>query len=333
MPTLLLIGGVSDRIGRRPPVVAALLLGALATLLLVRAPSWESLVTARTLLGVGTALATTAGAAWMAELMGPDRTRAAALAVASATSLGFGGGALATGISLSAGGASFHPASFDLLFALAPVLALALLAVPSPSDPRPAPLLRLPAFPPSTWAHGVTLGLAWSATGMIIAVVPLELGAHGLSGWTGAVIFLAIFTGFCCQPLARRLGDGRSLAIGLALVPSGFALILLGSWVQAIGPVLVGTALSSAASYGFTYLAALSRFAERAPGDRARATAGLFVYAYAGFSLPVIGSGLLAERLGPIPAMAAFLALVVTVTMVMVLGLVRRPGATATRPT
>ncbi|MFU1477097.1 MFS transporter [Roseovarius sp. C7] len=104
MPTLLLLGGLSDRIGRRPPIALALVLGGGATALLVLVPSWSSLVMARLLLGVGTALATTAGTAYMTELLGEARARGAALVVTSATSLGFGGGALATGISLGVQG-------------------------------------------------------------------------------------------------------------------------------------------------------------------------------------------------------------------------------------
>lgn len=44
MPTLLLLGGLSDRIGRRIPIAAALLLGAAATALLALRPNWETLV-------------------------------------------------------------------------------------------------------------------------------------------------------------------------------------------------------------------------------------------------------------------------------------------------
>ncbi|ETX13699.1 MFS transporter [Roseivivax halodurans JCM 10272] len=311
MPTVLFLGGLSDRIGRRIPVVTALLLGAAATALLVVSPSWTTLVLARTLLGIGTGLATTAGTAFMIELMGTERSRSAALAVTSATSLGFGGGALATGISLSLAGPSFFPASFAVLFVLAPLLALGIICAPKVAQPQSGALLRLPVFPKGTWIFGATLALAWSATGMIIAVVPLELAMQGLSGWTGAVIFLAIFIGFLCQPIAKCLSDETSLALGLALIPSGFGLILFGNWMQAIAPVLAGTALSSAASYGFVYLAALSQVSDRSGRDRSRATAGLFVYAYAGFSLPVIGSGVLAETMGLIPAMGVFLALLI----------------------
>ncbi|EPX76448.1 MFS transporter [Salipiger mucosus] len=333
MPTLLCLGGLSDRIGRRIPLAMALLLGAAATALLVVSPSWTTLVVARMLLGVGTGLATTAGTAFMVELMGADRSRSAALAVTSATSLGFGGGALATGMSLSLTGPSFFPASFAILFVLAPLLAVCMICAPKGAQAQGGALVRLPVFPRGTWIFGATLALAWSATGMIIAVVPLELAMHGLFGWTGPVIFLAIFVGFLCQPVAKRLSDKASLALGLALIPSGFGLILFGSWMQAIAPVLIGTALSSAASYGFVFLAALSEVSDRAGQDRSRATAGLFVYAYAGFSLPVIGSGVLAETMGLVPAMAVFLGLLIVGSIALAGFLTARSTAPVEQPT
>ncbi|WP_039018123.1 hypothetical protein [Halocynthiibacter namhaensis] len=70
--------------------------------------------------------------------------------------------------------------------------------------------------------------------------------------------------------------------------------------------VLIGTCITSAASYGFTYLASLAEVSERTPDERARATAGLFVYAYFGFSLPVIACGVLADRFGLLVAMEVF---------------------------
>jgi MFS family permease len=108
-------------------------------------------------------------------------------------------------------------------------------------------LLRLPVFTAGTWMFGAAMALAWSTIGMTIAVVPLELAANDLGGWTGLVIFLAMFVGFLCQPFARRMTK-----------------------------------------------------------DRGRVTAGLFVYVYVGFSLPVIASGALAERLGLLAAMVVF---------------------------
>ncbi|UWQ32316.1 MFS transporter [Leisingera sp. M527] len=319
MPTLLLLGGLSDRTGRRIPLALALVLGAVATAVLVQFPNWASLVAARILLGIGTGLATTAGTACMAEILGVTRTRNAALIVTSATSLGFGGGALATGLSLGLQGPTFLPYSYLVLLAAAPVLAAAALALPKADSPKPVTPLRLPVFPSGTWVFGAAMALAWSTTGMTIAVVPLQLAANGLGGWTGLVIFLAIFAGFLCQPVARRMSNGRALALGFVLIPLGFLVLLAGVWLTSLVLVLAGTCITSAASYGFTYLASLAEVSLRAPDDRARATAGLFVYAYCGFSLPVIASGALADTFGLLAAMALFAAAQISATGVIVL--------------
>ena len=319
MPTLLLLGGLSDRIGRRVPIALALILGAIATALLVQVPSWTSLVIARFLLGIGTGLATTAGTAYMTEILGADRAKNAALIVTSATSLGFGGGALATGISVGLQGPTLLPASYIALFVAAPLLAVIALKLPRIDKPKPVSLLRLPVFPAGTWVFGAAMALAWSTTGMAIAVVPLELAANDLGGWTGLVIFLAIFVGFLCQPIARRMTNERALALGFALIPPGFLILLAGVWSKILAFVLIGTCITSAASYAFTYLSSLAEVSLRAPDDRARATAGLFVYAYFGFSLPVIASGALADVLGLLSAMIIFAAVQIAVTAIIVM--------------
>lgn len=329
MPTLLLLGGLSDRIGRRIPIAFALILGALATALLVQFPGWSSLVIARFLLGIGTGLATTAGTAYMAEILGEDHTGNAALIVTSATSLGFGGGALATGISLGIQGQTLLPASFIALFIIAPLLALIALGLPRVDRLQQVSLLRLPVFPSGTWMFGAAMALAWSTTGMTIAIVPLELTANNLGGWTGLVIFLAIFVGFLCQPIARRMSNNQALAIGFVLTPLGFFILIAGVWLKMLALVLVGTCITSSASYGFTYLAALAEISARAPDDRARATAGLFVYAYFGFSLPVIASGALADLVGLLSAMIAFAAVQITATAVIVMVWRRLPAQSA----
>ncbi|MBU2936695.1 MULTISPECIES: MFS transporter [Pacificibacter] len=329
MPTLLLLGGLSDRIGRRIPIALALLLGAGATLLLVQAPSWISLVIARLLLGIGTGLATTAGTAYMTEILGETRARNAALTVTSATSLGFGGGALATGISLGLQGPSLLPVSYIVLLIAAPILALIAFTLPREDRPKRVSVLRLPVFPKGTWVFGCAMALAWSTTGMTIAVVPLELAANGLGGWTGLVIFLAIFVGFLCQPIARCMSNTQSLALGFGLIPLGFLVLLAGVWLHTLALVLIGTCITSAASYGFSYLAALSEVTLHAPRDRARATAGLFAYAYFGFSLPVIASGALADWLGLLAAMIVFAMAQVFVTAILVLLWWRQSRASA----
>lgn len=324
MPTLMLLGGLSDRVGRRLPIAMALGLGGLAAVLLGLFPGWLTLCFARFILGVGTGLVTTAGAAYMVEIMGEARARAAALVVTSATSLGFGAGALATGVSLGLQGPTYWPASFLALIVLAPLSIVTTLALPKVDSPRQVSLIRLPRFLPGTWPFGLAMTLAWSATGMTIAVVPLELASRGLHGWTGLVVFLSNFIGFLCQPLARRMASDNALKLGCLLIPSGFAMVTLGAAQGSLPLVLAGVGVTSAASYGFTYLGGLAEIAERSGLERARATAGYFVYAYVGFSLPVIASGFLADIAGLTSALAIYAAALAVGNLVLVVILSNR---------
>lgn len=321
MPTLIFLGGLSDRVGRKIPLVGALLLSGAAILLLILSPGWPELVMARGLLGVGVGLATTSGTAYMTELMGEPRAKQAVLMVTSATSLGFGGGALATGLSLVAQGQSFAPMSFWGLLLTVPVLALAFMGLPRAWASNHVSMLRLPIFVRGGTQYSIAMGLSWASTGMTIAVVPLLLNHQGLDAWSGPMIFLALFVGFLCQPLARRMPNPSALRLGFCLIPMGFACLLAGAALQSIELMLLGTGLTSASSYGFTYLASLSEISLLAPENRARATAGLFIYAYSGFSIPVIAAGALADWIGLVPAMSIFFA--VQITCLAVLAVVR----------
>ena len=92
-----------------------------------------------------------------------------------------------------------------------------------------------------------------------------------------------------------------------------------GIWFHEIVWIIVGTCITSSANYGFTYLAALSEVALRTSDNCARATAGIFIYAYTGFSLPVIASGVLADKIGLLLAMVIFLVIQVGITIITIL--------------
>jgi len=179
-------------------------------------------------------------------------------------------------------------------------------------------LLRLPIFPTDTWVFGIAMALAWSTTGMIIAVVPLMLKLPNFDSWIGMVVFLAIFMGFLCQPLARRMSNISALGIGFVLIPCGFLVLLTGTLTQSIVLILLGTAITRAASYGFTYLSSLFEFSSRAPDNLAQTSAGMFIYAYIGFSFPVIASGILADNFGLLTAMGIFSFIQIVITLITV---------------
>ena len=266
VPVLLFLGGLSDRVGRKPPILAALVLTMGATALLLLAPSLETLGIARLLYGVATGLVAGTGTAFMVELMerggaSPvDASRRGAFTVTAATSLGFGAGALATGLWLIAAGVeTLTPGSFTLYLplALAGFVAL-LLRVPGIASRPSTAWMRLPVFPPGTKVYGAAILIAWATVGLVISVFPAALRAHGLAGWSGFSTFLVISTGLLVQPLARGMAPLRALRVGLALVPSGYALLAAGALLPSLPLVLAGAALVGFAAYGFTYLGGLA---------------------------------------------------------------------------
>ena len=312
LPVLIFLGGSSDRLGRKPILLAGLGCAALATAMMMAQPTIAILFIARLLQGVGVGLGVGAGTAYLAELLpgatGPAR---AASLVAVTTSLGFGGGALLTTAVLALGGTQpLVPVSYPLhlLAALACfAIALGLPALPA----RGGAIVRPPHFPPGTIPIGLSIAVAWSVTGIVIAIVPAQLARFGLGSWAGLALFLVNGTGALCQPLARRLTATRALGRGYWLLSLGYLLLLLGSWRGLLPLVLLGAATAGSACYGFTYLGGLAAIAQTAVKDRARAVSGYFLCAYLGFGLPSIALGFLADRIDVSAALAAFGALVV----------------------
>lgn len=149
LPVLLVLGGLSDRIGRKPPIVVALLLSMVATLVMALWPRLEALGVARLLLGVGTALASATGTAYMSELMAGGDSRTSANWVTASTSLGFGLGAALTSLFLLFR-ESLVPGSFWVQLGLACVALAAVAGLPDEAPRgRDTPMLRLPFFPPA----------------------------------------------------------------------------------------------------------------------------------------------------------------------------------------
>lgn len=305
LPVLLLLGGLADRVGRRPLILVALGLSMLATLIMLLAPGLETLGLARVLLGVGTALASATGTAYMGELMHNGDNRHAATWVTASTSLGFGLGAALTSLFLLSG-PSLTPVSFYLHLALACLAMLAVWRLPDRCLTSSAPLLRLPYYPAGSLAYGLAILLAWACVGLVIALLPSILKQHDLANWSGFSTFCVISCGLLFQPLARRLSPVRATVIGLVVLPCSYALLAWGADSGRLAAVLLGTIAASSACYGFIYLGGLSAVNNLAGAEKTRASAGFFLLAYMGFSLPVILTGLLVDRLGASTALLAF---------------------------
>jgi len=327
VPTLIVLGGISDRVGRKPILLVGLGCAILATALMIFAPSVTALFLARVLQGVGVGLSIGAGTAFLAELLGGTESAARAASLAAVTtSLGFGSGALLTSAGLATV-PTVPPISYVLVAALALgcFVAVSALRVRGRATVTGA-LLRLPYFPAGAWGYGVAIAVAWAVTGLVIAVVPGQLARYGLGVWSGPTLFLVNATGALMQPFARRLAPGAALRVGFVLLPLGYGLLVLGAWRGVLPGILAGAMLAGAACYGFTYLGGLSAVSMAGGVERARAVSGYFLCAYLGLGLPSIAVGFLADRVGIVTALVGFGVVLCVADVALAAWL--RPGAT-----
>ena len=160
--------------GRRPLLLAALFSTAVASLLLVLAPTTSWLFAARALQGLGVGMLSGAGSAALIELGGD--TKRAALVTSAAVTGGAAVGALMTGIL-----AQYAPAPLVLSYLVSiGLLVLALLSVSSIVEPLPRAQRRrwrpqLPQLPPARWSFllaTVVFALAVGVNALFLTLIP-----------------------------------------------------------------------------------------------------------------------------------------------------------------
>ncbi|MGY4878568.1 MFS transporter [Vreelandella aquamarina] len=306
MPVLLGLNGLADRVGYKAVVVFALLLNMLATLIMLIAPDVVVLGVARFILGVGTALASAVAPAYMHALWKGESKSAATSYVTISSALGFGLGAAATSVCIFQS-PSLTPPSLWLYLCVSTV---ALTGVITLNDAVPvAPsgkMLRLPSFPTGAICFGLAILIAWAAVGLVIAILPSALSLHGLGAWSGFAVFGICSCGVLFQPWARRLSPYRATRLGLMILPPAYGLIAWGALVGNLPTLLLGTLAASSACYGFIYLGGLSGVLALAGTSATQASAGYLLMAYIGFSLPVVCTGVLIDRLGYSAALMLF---------------------------
>lgn len=323
-----LLGGLSDRVGRKPCVLAGLVLAGLSTLALVVAPGLAALAVARTLQGLALGMVAGGATAWAAELAGgPEAGRRAARVMAFGTAGSYAAGGLLTLVALWLLGDAEPPVTFWLHLVMVALLVVLVARLPDRRPPTRVAWLRVPAFPSGTVASSFGMFAAWGVTGVTITSVPTALAAAGYPRLGPLAVCFMILAGTAVQQAIGGMAARRSSLVGLPVLATGAGLVVLGTLWTALPLLLAGGALVGSAAYGFLYVGALAAAAEAAPGeDRARAAAGVFLVAHAGFCIPPLLTGLAVDRFGALPALAGFwMALVVLCVFLGVL-LWRRAG-------
>jgi len=303
LPTLVLFGGISDRIGRKNSILLALVLAILATSLMIILPKIETLFVTRILQGISFGLCAGAASAYLAQLV-ENPARAAGF-VAATTSLGFGLGALFTSGALLTGQSLVPPSYWIIVIVTISCFVMFLGIIPEQKRLHNT-ILILAKIPKGTLLIGLTITTAWAVSGLTTAILPSQLAQQGFASWSGLAIFLVMGIGAIAQPIARKMDPLRSIKIGFILIPSGYLLMLMGSWSGNIAIVLTGTALAGLACYGFTYLGGLAQFSKAGGLYNARAISGYYLFSYVGFSVPVVLLGFVSDVVGILGALTFF---------------------------
>ncbi|WP_410606091.1 MFS transporter [Amycolatopsis sp. lyj-109] len=325
---LVLAGGWSDHIGRRPVLRAGVALSGLSALTFLLAGSSGWLFAGRVLSGLSTGIFTGTATAAIMDFASVAGKRRASLVAAAVNAGGLGAGPVLAGVL-----AQYAPRPLSLCFLVDLVLVvLAAVCVEAVAEPvrragkprlRPQPI-AVPGEVRGVFARAVVAGFAgFAVLGLFTAVSPAFLGTvlhttdHAVTGVVVLSVFAASILG---QAGSSVLGTRRALTTGCAFLVAG--LILVGASLPSASlAVLVLGGVVAGTGQGLTFRAGLGSVAEASPPERRGAvTSGYFVAFFAGISIPVIGVGALSEAFGLIVAgtiFAAFFALVAAVASVL----------------
>ncbi|WP_128429540.1 MFS transporter [Streptomyces cyaneus] len=331
---LLLVGNASDAVGRRAVLLCGLGFAAASALCFLGATGLGWLYAGRLLSGLSAGLFTGAATAYVMELAPPGGVSRATFVATAANMGGLGCGPLLAGVLAQyADWPLYLP--FVVHLALVAGSAAVLLRLPETVRERsPLSTVRpqrpgLPAqvravFGPAAIASFVGFALFGVFTSVSPAFLAesLDVADHAVSG---LVVALAFFASTAGQLAVGRVGVGRSLPLGCAGLLAGLAL-LAGALRWDLMALVVASALVGGGGQGLAFRGALAAVAEASPADRRAAVIStLFVVAYAGISVPVIGVGVLTGPIGLEGAGLVFIACMAVLVSTAAVYLVRRP--------
>jgi MFS family permease len=329
LASLLVVGGLSDHVGRRPVLVAAFVLEAASMALFLFADGVGWLLAARVVQGLATgALTSTLGAALL-DLQHQDRPLAAFINSAS-PGLGLSIGAVGAGLLVQ-----FVPSPtewvFGVLTAVFLLAAVGTYVLPESSPRAPGALAslrpRVHVPPENRLAFVVALPIVaacWSVGGLYAALGPslvaevFRIDNH----LVGGLLILALNgTGILGSLALRTSRPERALLVGALVFAVGVA-GTVGALFTTWTTLLFASSVLSGFGFGAAFLGAIATItAGVAPHHRAGLMASIFVVGYLGFSLPSVAAGIAIDTFGLVRTAEVYGAVVVLLALVAVAGL------------
>jgi hypothetical protein len=303
LTALLTVGGLSDYVGRRPVILAALLLNAAAMLLFAEARDVGQLILARAVQGLCVGVGTTA---FGAAILDTNRARGPLLNSVTAF-LGMTSGALGAAALITFAPDPLHRV-YDVLLGLT-ALMIALLWVMPESTTRKAgalaslrPHVSVPPQSRSILARLTPANIAaWSLGGLYLSLMPTVVAtAMGVaSPWVGGVVVSALMlTAASAVATFRDWPARRLILMGTSTLSLGVAVSMFGIAQQQVAALLAGTVIAGA-GFGSTFSGTLRALLPTAgPHERAGLLSAFYLQSYLAFALPAVAAGLSVPAIG-----------------------------------
>jgi MFS family permease len=254
------VGHLADRIGMRTVTVAGSLLMAAATFLFAFAGGFPALFAARVAQGIASAVAWSAGLAWLAA-RAPEERRGSSIAIANASATG---GMIAGPL---LGGAVASAAGTRATFVAAACVSLALAGIGLTESDARAHEERESSFGPALRAAGsepliaVSLMLVLLVAlvgGTLQVLMPLHLGSNGVSQSALGLLYSAgAVLGAVTIVATGRAGDrlGRLVVARVAcpILGAAVAVLLLPLGTTGFAVMLVAITPAMSVLYGIGY--------------------------------------------------------------------------------
>jgi predicted MFS family arabinose efflux permease len=298
LASLLVFGSLSDHVGRRPVLIAALLMQAMVMLLFALADGLDLLLLARVLQGLATGAAVGAIGAGLVDLhpgRGPVANAAGAMA-------GTASGALGSALLVQ-----LLPAPTQLVYLVLLVLfllqAVSVVAIAETSPRRPGarralrPTLGVPFQVRGALAIAApSLVAVWALAGFYASLGPSLAGLVAHSNSTilgGGSLFALAGSGAVMVVLCHRVDPRRFALAGNALVIIGVAIVLWSVTAMSVAGFFVGTVIAGA-GFGGGFQGGLRTIIPLArPTERAGVISVAYVICYLAMGLPAILAGVL----------------------------------------
>lgn len=339
LAALLVVGSLSDHLGRRPVLLAALVLEVVAMLAFIGAGSAWALIVARLLQGLATGAAVGTLGAYLIDLEHAVRPGLGTVFNGAAPGLGLAVGAV--GSSLLAAAA---PGSVQLVYiVLVVVLGVQLVATvlgPETTGREPGALASLVPkvrFPVSTrrtalWVLPAAVA-TWSLGGLVLSLGPSLV--RSLAGpqallLTGLVVAALTGTGGVATLLLGSTRPSAVLVVGMGALIAGMGGTVAALALGSTGLYFTATVVAGV-GFGAGFLAVLRiLMPQAAPHERAGLLSAVYVVSYLANSVPAVAAGALAQGLGLHATALGYSGMIVVLALVVVAGSVLRARTPAT---